>query len=57
MHWTELIASLAVWNAASFALDTLPIPDNKWARWAVGVAQFFVANRQKMLEAFRGGGK
>lgn len=57
MHWTELIASLAVWNAASFALDTLPIPDNKWARWAVGVAQFFVANRQKMLEAFRGGSK
>lgn len=53
IHWQEIAGTLVLWNIAAFALQTVPAPDNKWARWLVGVLQFAVANRQKMLEAFK----
>lgn len=52
IHWQEIAGTIVVWNVAAFALQTFPTPDNKYARWVMGVLQFAVANRQKMLEAF-----
>lgn len=52
-HWQEVLGTIVVWTTASYALNTLPVPDNKWARWLVGVLQFVVANQQKALESFK----
>lgn len=52
MHWQEIFGTVVVWNVAAFALSTFPTPANKYARWFMGVLQFVVANRQKMLEAW-----
>lgn len=54
LHWNEIAGALVLWNIAAFALQTFPTPDNVYARWIMGVLQFAVANRQKMLEAFKG---
>jgi hypothetical protein len=53
IHWQEIVGTLVVWNIAAFALQTFPTPNNVYARWLMGVLQFAVANRQKMLEAFQ----
>lgn len=51
LHWQEIVGTIAVWNIAAFALQTFPTPENVYARWIIGVLQFLVANRQKMMEA------
>jgi predicted component of viral defense system (DUF524 family) len=53
IHWQEIVGTLVVWNVAAFALQTFPTPENKYARWFMGVLQFLVANKQKMFDAFQ----
>jgi hypothetical protein len=52
-HWQEIVGTVLIWNVAAFALQTFPTPENKYARWFMGVLQFLVANKQKMFDAFQ----
>lgn len=54
IHWQEVLGTIAVWNVAAYALSTFPPPENKYARWFMGVLQFIVANHNKAKEAFQG---
>jgi hypothetical protein len=52
IHWQSLITGAVALGAASHAANTIPLPDNKWARWALGVVQFILANYGKGAAAF-----
>jgi hypothetical protein len=47
----ELYGLLAIF---SYAVNTAPVPDNKWAKWLMGVIQFAMLNWNKAQQHFDG---
>lgn len=39
------------WAIGSYALQTFPTPENRYAQWIIGVLQYAFANREKAKEA------
>jgi hypothetical protein len=52
INWQSLITGAVAIGAASHAANTIPLPDNKWVRWAIGTVQYILANYGKGAEAF-----
>jgi hypothetical protein len=52
IHWQAVFTGAGVLAVASHAANTIPLPENKWGRWALGVLQFALANYGKGTAAF-----
>lgn len=50
----SLFAGAATYGVLAYAAQTFPTPQNAYARWAVGVLQFALSNREKALQAMSG---
>ena len=48
MHfdWSTLIATYIGTNVIAYALKTVPIVDNVWAKWIIGVIQYAFSNSE-----------
>jgi hypothetical protein len=49
-HWDELVAGALFWGIVGHAVNTFPRPENRFALWLLGVAQFVVGQRQQAAE-------
>jgi hypothetical protein len=47
IHWQGFVSGAFAYGVAAYAARTIPIPDNRWARWIVGVLQFALSNAEK----------
>ena len=46
-HLVEFLSGAAVWGVLAHLAQTFPVPDNKYAKWALSGIQFALANRNK----------
>jgi hypothetical protein len=53
MHnrFMELWQDCLIFSVIAYALQTIPKVSNPWVNWAIIVAQYFVANLNKVREA------
>lgn len=42
-----------VWTLASYAAQTFPMPESKYAKWILGIIQYGLANRHLGDENFK----
>lgn len=53
-HWQAWLSGATGYGIVSYAARTVPVPDNKWLKWLVGIFQFAAANPDKARAHFNG---
>ena len=51
IHWQGIVSGVALWGALSHAAQTFPTPTSPYAKWALGVLQYLLANYDKGRDA------
>lgn len=50
--WVTFLCGGSSWMVASYAAQTFPMPDNKYAKWLLGLIQLILANKTQGLQNF-----
>lgn len=40
------VNTVLVWSGIVYAMKTIPMPTNDWARWIVGILQYLATNSE-----------
>ena len=51
-HIWSVLSGAAGYGAIAYALQTFPVPQNPYGRWALGVLNYIFANREKAAAHF-----
>lgn len=46
-HWDDMLLGATFVGILGHALDSFPVPENRYGKWALGVAQFIIGQRLK----------
>lgn len=53
-HWDDMLLGATAIGIIAHALDTFPVPNNPYAKWLLGTAQYIVGQRSKALATRNG---
>ena len=53
-HWDDMLTSVALMAAVSHAVQSFPVPANKYGQWFLGTIQFIVGQRVRAANTLQG---
>lgn len=53
-HWDDLLKGAIFWAVMGHAVNTFPVPENKFGRWLLSTVQFAVGQRTQSAATKQG---